>query len=369
MGLEGAVLVWDLHGKHRFAPTMPLAKPITGSASAALPAPGGTVIAYVGADTAPDGRPRTWLRFVDLATGRTGPLLDTRHESQFRPAWRPDGGRLATTGADGHVRTWDPTTGALVADRVLTSAPAAALTYSADGLRIVTAGEAGTVSQIDAKTLKPVASPIDVGDRVWFVAVTPDGRTAVTIGENRTAHSSDNAELPVNRYAVVDLYAGRVAQRRILPDDGVAVAVAPAGDRVAIGGSGGRLLLLDLADGRIRRSAVAGHESTILSVGYAADGDTVVTGGYDGRVALWDAHTGDLLGTMLPGEPDTGTQPAFQADSDSVVIPGWDGTVHIWNTRPASWLRFACTVAARDLTRDEWTAALGKRPYRQTCPR
>jgi hypothetical protein len=51
-----------------------------------------------------------------------------------------------------------------------------------------------------------------------------------------------------------------------------------------------------------------------------------------------------------------------------VVIPGWDGTVHLWNTRPDSWLRFACAAAGRDLTPDEWTAALGKRPYRPTCP-
>jgi WD40 repeat protein len=295
--------------------------------------------------------------------------LDTRHGSQFWPAWRPDGRQLATTGADGHVRTWDPATGALVADRALTSAPGAALTYTADGHRIVTVGGTGAVGQVDAETLKPVATPVDVGDRVWFVAVTPDGRTAVTLGDDLTARPPDNADLPVNRYAVVDLAAGRVTQRGVLPDDSKALAIAPAGNKVAIGGSGGELLLLDLADGRIRRSTTAGHEGTILSATYTADGDTIVTGGYDGRVALWDAHTGDLLGTILPGEPDTGTQPAFQAGSDSVVIPGWDGTVHLWNTRPDNWLQFACTVAARDLTRDEWTAALGKRPYQPTCPR
>ena len=40
----------------------------------------------------------------------------------------------------------------------------------------------------------------------------------------------------------------------------------------------------------------------------------------------------------------------------------------LWNADPADWVRTACTIAGRNLTRAEWRQYLPSRPYRSTCP-
>jgi hypothetical protein len=44
-----------------------------------------------------------------------------------------------------------------------------------------------------------------------------------------------------------------------------------------------------------------------------------------------------------------------------------DGTVLLWDVDPASWLKWACAVAGRPLTPQEWQDFLPGRPYRPSC--
>ena len=39
-----------------------------------------------------------------------------------------------------------------------------------------------------------------------------------------------------------------------------------------------------------------------------------------------------------------------------------------WPTDRPTLQRFACRIAGRDLTRDEWNELLPNRPYRHVCP-
>jgi hypothetical protein len=38
------------------------------------------------------------------------------------------------------------------------------------------------------------------------------------------------------------------------------------------------------------------------------------------------------------------------------------------DTRFDRWTAFACTLAGRNLTPEEWRATFGEQPYRETCP-
>jgi hypothetical protein len=43
------------------------------------------------------------------------------------------------------------------------------------------------------------------------------------------------------------------------------------------------------------------------------------------------------------------------------------GLAYLWDVRSSSWLRRACEIAGRPLTRQEWGDVLPGRPYRPAC--
>ena len=63
------------------------------------------------------------------------------------------------------------------------------------------------------------------------------------------------------------------------------------------------------------------------------------------------------------------TEAAFSDERDTVLIaPLWAGAVYAWDTSPDHAVEFACRVAGRDFTEEEWADHFGDRPFRQTCP-
>jgi hypothetical protein len=50
-----------------------------------------------------------------------------------------------------------------------------------------------------------------------------------------------------------------------------------------------------------------------------------------------------------------------------VAAAGLDGSVLSWDLRPATWVANACTIAGRNLTPQEWAAALPGRAYQRLC--
>ena len=353
---SGTVLTWDLRGDRRFAPRIVTDDRGLGGRTAMIPGPDGRAVVAVGA--AADGG----MRILHLTGGFAGPPFGSRRGGRSGPVWRPDGARLATISGDGFLRTWDPVTGAQIAGHHSVAGVGAAITYDPDGWTILMASRDGRLYRMDAERLTRIGSAVPIGHRLAAVAAAPGGRLAATLG---AVTGSDDARL--TRYAVVDLVTGGVTRRGALAFDGTALAFAPDGRRLAIAGQMGELLLVDVRSGRPVRPPVIGHNGSVLSVAYSADGTRIVTGGYDGRVGLWNARTGEMLGSMLPGARGTGTRPTFLPDGHAVLISAEDGTVSRWDARPARWLAFACAVAGRDLSPDEWRRALGDRPYRPTC--
>lgn len=45
-----------------------------------------------------------------------------------------------------------------------------------------------------------------------------------------------------------------------------------------------------------------------------------------------------------------------------------NGPVLTWDLRPDKIVELACSLAGRNLTREEWEEFIGGRPYRRTCP-
>jgi hypothetical protein len=93
----------------------------------------------------------------------------------------------------------------------------------------------------------------------------------------------------------------------------------------------------------------------------------VPTPGGDATDGRWDGVTGELL--ALVATPERFTVGGFAEDRESVITVGeFGGPVLRWDTSGARAVEFACRVAGRDLTEDEWAEHFGERPFQETCP-
>jgi len=60
---------------------------------------------------------------------------------------------------------------------------------------------------------------------------------------------------------------------------------------------------------------------------------------------------------------------SYLPDSSGLLIAAKDGTTWTVNTRLSTWASRACTVAGRNLTRQEWQQFFPGSAYRVTCPK
>jgi WD40 repeat protein len=358
-GTDRTVLQWDLGGYSRFIPRV-------GSAGLPVPSmpiasPDGAIVAYTSPVARPGRAGSAALRFRRIeatwnVASSIGALIDTGHGRWLAAAWRPDlkPPRLATTGDDGVVRVWDPAEQTAVSERRVADGAVTGLDYTSDGRRLLLAEAEGTVRLVDADTLSPTVASVDVGRQVVLAFVSPSGKRAVVLTRQ-------------GRFVVVDLVKGTVEHDSPLGFVPTWADFSPDGARIAFAGSRGQLALLDAKTGNWLRRPSLGHKDQTLRVAFAPSGTTFVSGSADGRVSLWDGHTGQRLGTLQPGPSAEGVTADFLEGSPTVLITGVDGTTYRWDTDPASWLKAACDIAGRNLSRQEWRETFGERPYHRTC--
>jgi WD40 repeat protein len=363
--LDQALLAWDLAGERRLTPRMAIADPVASPAVYPLEyfaqsSPTGEAVAYVTITQTDGAEQLATVQWLDVRTGRAGDVIDTGHSDIGSHTWSPDGRRFATTGQDGFVRVWDWRTAELVTERQLTQAPLAGLDYTGDGTRLVVGEEGeegaqgGTIFMIDAETLEPLGQSVQLDHQVIWVSASPDDRTVIAL----TVEPA---------FALVDLVDGRVLHQGPLGPEPLDADFSPDGERVAVSYTD-RVGVLDVDTGEWLRTPVDGHEERVPSLAYSPDSTLVASGGRDGRVGLWDGRTGALLSTVLAGRPNTPVMVEFLPDGHTVLISSLDGAIYSWDTTTHHSVEYACSVAGRNLTRDEWRDAFGDRSYHRTCP-
>ena len=351
--VESSILVWDLAGRRRFVST--ISEPVGQLGYLVVAGPDGRSAAYFRATVTTFGRDKTF----DIVTAR-GERQTLRASFANWGTYSPSGDLLATV-VNSRLQVWDPESGRLLRQtKVPGIAHGEAATFTQDGSWLVVGDRDGTIQAVDAATLAPVGEQISLGLHLSDLVPGAEGTGVVVI-----VGPGDKETWPY--YVEVDPANGRV-DVGTLEGDGQAnyAAVSPDGKRLAVTQEG-RAGLVDLQAGRWLAGLTHAHDQTASRVDFNGDGTRFVTSGLDGRVVLWDGLTGERLAAVQPLGPEFETGIAFLPDGHTVHIATSNGQMFRWDTDPEAWLGYACQVAGRNLTVEEWRSVFGSDPYRETC--
>jgi WD40 repeat protein len=135
---------------------------------------------------------------------------------------------------------------------------------------------------------------------------------------------------------------------------------------LAAGTEDGKVVLWDARAGSPLGSPIQVATGAVDPISFSPNGRLFAASSADQTTTLWDLRARKRLGNPFPIEQGSIPVARF-APGGELVIDNLTDTV-LWPTDVQRWMRFACQVAGRDLTRAEWSGLLPDRPYQRICP-
>jgi WD40 repeat protein/class 3 adenylate cyclase len=354
---DGSVTAWDLSGNQMLGRTFngdPGVGPTAGCATApcAVMNPAGTLMATDNADGT--------VALDDLgALHWDATIPGTKGLEANGLAFTPNGRLLVTGDAGGNVIFWDVQTKAAVR-RLRAADPVTWVAVSPDErlLAIQTQKENASESRVQVLDFA-------TGSALYSHAV-PDGSGPVYF-------SSDGRELaalgccsPASSIQVWDAASGRLLFSPHITSHAQAMAFSPTSAILAAGTSDGKILMWDVHRGTQIRAPIQLAASNVEGIAFAPDGGQLAASLQSGDTLLLDLATGQRMGTSFPVMYGSISTPLFTSKGDFVIDYG--PLVADWPTDLGPWERYACQVAGRDLTPQEWANVLPNRQYQHVCP-
>jgi WD40 repeat protein len=133
-------------------------------------------------------------------------------------------------------------------------------------------------------------------------------------------------------FATTDLSIAPVSiPLQVLPAN---LAWNPDGRRIAVIGEAGEILMIDVADGRMRSlmgsgSADQAHVNPLVA--FTADGKTLASLGRDGVIRFWDVETGELRYTPMKSGSEGFWSFTLSQDNLHMATTTTNGEVRIWD--------------------------------------
>jgi WD40 repeat protein/DNA-binding SARP family transcriptional activator len=336
------------------------------------------------ADVTPDGRVAAFgtrtggIVFVDLHTGKqtvgaAGHIGDVQND-----AISPDGRLFVTVGDDAKVIVWDTHTYQPLEILTGHGGRITGLDFSADSKTLFTCSLDGSILEWDLGNARRFGRPFHIHGPIDLGPEAPSA-PALAVAPNGRAFAADESSNAVELFSVGSLSAYRTIR---IAGGGTAIAWAPRGDEVAVGGNQGKLELVRASSGaevralaglaprkgtieaveavafdhrgdliaasdeayrgnralgtlelwRVdgRRVAKVRLDSPTYALAFSPDDKLVGVGTDSGKAVLIDTATGAIRRTI---SPRLGSVTAVAFAPDGTLATGtWDGIVQFWNT-------------------------------------
>jgi WD40 repeat protein/class 3 adenylate cyclase len=326
-------------------------------------------------------------------------------------ALSPDGRTLAAPEADGKVNLWDLSSFPYRRLAQVDAVPAGgipSIAFSPDGKTLLATDLRGDVELITLAngTRRPLQG---LGDPIGAAAFSPDGRLAAatdqlctpsagcsghlalwsvatglmvhqpmqfkSLPQGDVAFSPDGSKLAVpigGPTEVIDVRAWKVIHDVQQDADGFAT-YSPKGDILATTGGSGLVRLWDTRTWKQLGQAFQISAGGGLSLSFDPTGHFLATAGTDGTVRIFDVANPALAvpfgPPVLPQTvPDEWGSAQFTPDGSSLVALDASGQASVWPMQWQEWAAHACAIAGRQLSRAEWSAFVGDRPFANVCP-
>jgi len=233
----------------------------------------------------------------------------------------PDGHWLATGAADNAVRLWDLADGTASAVFSGHTAAVTSVAFSSDGATLLSASLDGAICQWDLQSQRE-AGRIDTPGAVNVIALVDDGRQLASAGPDKLIRLWS---MPLKMEGGGNML--RVPRR--------VSALGASADRklLAVGGTDGRIRIVDLADGTIVYN-LFGHENAVTGVAFQAGGPGLFgqpglsTCGADGSLRVWDLATSRSISLLWgPQQPES---IAMQPAGKQIATGTATGDVTLW---------------------------------------
>jgi WD40 repeat protein len=340
---------------------------------------------------------------LDLLTESRVTTVHPAHRQRITGvAFSPRADVAASVSGDGELILWDTMRHAIL-DRSNAPSPlSGCVSFSPDGKRLITCSGAGTAFlwQVANRSTKLLGTISSESGKITVAAFRPDGQGFLTGDDGGGVSWWEAASPPGSTPRRLASLSCRIAN----------FGFSSRGDLIAVGCVEGRILVIDPSGQQVAR--FENDSNRISGIEFSPDGQRLFSGS-SGGIATWNLQSGAKVGTPLELR-QSGADSVALSRTGVIASASLSGRMGLWDTEtktllgefrshgdsfysvafapsgkllaagsgygagggdalmfmdldPEHWVRYACAIAARNFTADEWQRYMSEESPRDTC--